>query len=598
MKFVQFLTMNGCGQVLRHAIISCLIGSTMWVGQAAAGTVPPLEAVYLYASPITAAFFKENGTSYDTLKQRWREYFRPYGKAYREVSRANLIDGLRPGVLVLASAVLLDEQERKAVQAFAAAGGSILVTWGTGARDGHGRWAGYGFIEDLLQMKVVGKIKAEENERFLNTFGDSPLTWAVPGGERIFLGEIAETPLRVDSPNLAGRYFNWARFPAPQNTNGAIAFLEKGMSRRVYLGFSESSWEYDERLTIPKLADSIMAWLKHEPRIVKAAWPNGDLSAQLLEMDSEAKYPNAVNFARDLDAANIRGTFYSLTGIARDYRDLVNKLAEKHEIGYHAEVHVGFKGKAPEEQQQRLSTMQVEMKDIVGSRAVSRVTGFRAPTESWDATTEKLLRQMGIRHHVADPSASEARMPFFSQSEPGLNPQDAIVVLPRTQMDDLNYLGLKLSTAKASELIMRDFDYLHEAGALGVLSVHSQNYAADGLMAKLTPPYIKRLQEHRHDVWAASGEEIEAWWRSRERVVYQPAKGSPTSFSFQVRAPGRVKDLSFMVTHPAANASLQAVSPANPDMPQPELKRIDAYRSVLIFKNELPEGQYTYKLKF
>lgn len=570
----------------------------MWVGQAAAVPVQPLDAVYLYASPITTAFFKENGTSYDTLKQRWREYFRPYGKAYREVSRANLINGLKPGVLVLASAVLLDEQERKAVQAFAAAGGSILLTWGTGARDGHGRWAGYGFIEDLLQMKVVGKVKAEESERFLNTFGDSPLTWSVPGGERVFLGEIAETPLRVDSPNLAGRYFNWARFPVPQNTNGAIAFLEKGMSRRVYLGFSESSWEYDERLTIPKLADSIMAWLKHEPRIFKAAWPNGDLSAQLLEMDSEAKYPNAVNFARDLDAADIRGTFYSLTGIARDYRDLVNKLAEKHEIGYHAEVHVGFKGKTPEEQQQRLSTMQVEMKDIVGSRAVSRVTGFRAPTESWDATTEKLLRQMGIRHHVADPSASEARMPFFSQSEPGLNPQDAIVVLPRTQMDDLNYLGLKLSTANASELIMRDFDYLHEAGALGVLSVHSQNYAADGLMAKLTPPYIKRLQEHRRDVWAASGEEIEAWWRSRERVVYQSANGLPTSFTFQVRAPGRVKGLSFMVTHPAANASLQAVSPANPDMPQPELQRIDAYRSVLIFKNELPEGQYTYNLKF
>ena len=344
--------------------------------------------------------------------------------------------------------------------------------------------------------------------------------------------------------------------------------------------------------------DSVMAWLKHEPSIFKAAWPNGNLSAQLLAMDSEAKYANAVNFARDLDVANIRGTFYSLTSVAREYRDIVQKLSGKHEIGYHAEVHVGFKGKSPQVQQERLEAMVSSMQDIVGLRALSKVSGFRAPTESWDTTTEKLLRQLGVRHHVADPSASEARMPFFSQSEPGLSPQDAIVVLPRTQMDDLNYLGLKLSTANASELIRLDFDYLHEAGALGVMSVHSQNYGLDGLMAQLIPSYIKRLQYYRQDVWAVSGGEIETWWRARERVLYKPVKGSFTSFAFEVQAPGGVKGVSFMVTHPAANVGPKSVTPVNPDAPQPELKRVDAYRSVVIFKDELKIGQYAYNLGF
>ena len=576
----------------------CLLLFAGWSRNAAAYDVQPLQSVYLYSSPITTEFFKQNGTSYEALKQRWREYFRPYGKKYREVSRANLIDGLKPGVLILASAVLLDEQERQAVQAFTAAGGSVLATWATGARDGRGRWSGYGFIEELLQMKVVAKGKSEITERFLNTFGDSPLTWTVPGGERVFLGEIAETPLRVASPNLAARYFDWQRLPAAKESNGAIAFLERDASRRVYLGFAESSWEYDERAEIPKIVDAVMSWLKHEPRIFKAAWPNGELSAQLLEMDTEAQYGNAVNFARDLDAANIRGTFYSLTSIARDHRDTVKKLSEKHEIGYHAEVHVGFKGKTPEEQQRRLNIMVSDMGDIVGSRRVSQVTGFRAPTESWDATTEKLLRKLGVRHHVADPSASEARMPFFSQSEPGLGNEDAMVVLPRTQMDDLNYQSMKLSFAEASELITRDFDYLHEAGALGVLSVHSQNYGADGLMAKLTPPYIKRLQEHRHDVWTASGEEIEAWWRARDRVVLQSLQALSTRFSFEVRAPGGVKGLSFFVTHPAMDVGLKKVTPTTPEMPQPEVKRVDAYRSIVIFKDELKVGSYVYNVGF
>lgn len=597
-NFFEISDTRTMGRLIRQAIFLGLCSFLVWMSTATAATVQPLEPVYLYASPITAAFFSANGASYDALKARWREYLRTfYGKDYREVSRANLLSGLKPGVLVLGSAVLLDEQERKAIQAFTNAGGSLLATWGTGARDGRGHWAGYGFIEDLLQMKITGQV-VEADERFVNTFGDHPLTWAVPGGQRIFLGEVAEIPLRVESSHLAGRYFDWQRFPAPKKTNGAIAYLEKSGSRRAYFGFPESSWEYDARLELPRMFDSVIAWLRHQPMVFKAAWPDDSLSAQLLEMDTEDKYPNALNFAKELDAANIRGTFYSLTGITLKHRDVVQKLSEKHEIAYHAELHVGFKGKTPQAQQARLNTMVSEMKDIVGSRSLPKISGFRAPTESWDETTEKLLRKIGIRHHVADPASTEARMPTFSKSEPGLSPEDAIVVLPRTQMDDLNYQGLKLSLDKASELIMLDFDYLHEAGALGVLSVHSQNYAPDGLMAKLTPPYIKRLQQHRDTVWAASGEEIEAWWRARERVVHEPFKSTLPHFSFDVRAPGYVKGAKFFVTHPAMDVALKSVKANSPEAPQPELKRIDAYRSALIFKQELKAGHYDYSLEF
>lgn len=598
MKYFEISAAIKSLKLIRRMVLCSLLGLSSWLGTAVAETVPPLEPVYLYASPVTAAFFSANGANYDALKARWREYLRTfYGSAYREVTRANLLAGIKPGVLVLGSAVLLDDQERKAILAFTEAGGSVLATWGTGARDGRGQWAGYGFIEGLFQMKVVSKIDDPEL-RFINTFGDHPLTWAIPGGERIFLGEIAESPLRVESPNLAARYFNWQRSPAPKNANGAIAFLEKGNSRRVYFGFPESSWEYDARLELPKMFDSVIAWLRHQPMVFKAAWPNDDLSAQLLEMDTEDKFPNALNFASELDAANIRGTFYLLTSIAIKNRDIVQKLSEKHEIGYHAELHVGFKGKAPAAQQERLNTMVSEMKDIMGSRALQKVTGFRAPTESWDATTEKILRKIGVRHHVADPASSESRVPSFSNSEPTLGPEDAIVVLPRTQMDDLNYQGLKLSVEKASELLTLDFDYLHEAGALGVLSVHSQNYAPGGLMTKLTPPYVKRLQQHREDVWAASGEEIAAWWRARERVVHDPFKSSAANFTFEVRAPGNVKGVKFFVTHPAVDVTPKSVKAISPDAPQPEIKRIDAYRSALIFKQELKVGRYAYSLEF
>lgn len=580
-----------------------VIGVLLGLGvHARAMATPPqgLSNVYLYESPLTKAFFDLNGALYAAMRDRWKTYFRQSTNSFKEVSRVNLLSGLSPGVLVLGSAVLLDDQERLAIEAFANAGGSVLVTWGTGARDGKGRWTGYGFIEKLLDMKIVGTVdvKGDDNERFINTFGDGPLSWALPGGERIFLGEVAESPLRVLSPRLAARYFSWQRFPTPKESNGAVAFLEKGASRRVYIGFSEASWDYDERGRLPKLFDGVMAWLQHEPVVNKAAWPNGELSAQLLEMDTEAKFENSLNFAKDLDSANIRGTFYALTSMALQNRETVEQLAKRHEIGYHGEVHFGFKGKTEAVQSERLNTMVSDMKNTIGTRDTMGVTGFRAPTESWDMTTEKLLRQLGVRHHVADPASSEARVPFFSRSEPSLGPDKAIVVMPRTQMDDLNYLGLKLSNEKASALIALDFDYLHEAGALGVLSVHSQNYGLDGLMAHLTPPYIKRLQEHRNDVWAASGAEIANWWRERERVQFQPGKLIGNRFTFVVQAPGKVKGITFVVTHAVADGLVKRAEPGQAGLPMPQIARIDAWRSALIFKEELPVGSYTYELAF
>ncbi len=460
-----------------------------------------MDRVYLYASPLTKAFFAANGSNYETLKAKWRGYLNYHEKGYREVSRAELLAGLAPGVLILGSAALLDESERAAIQAFAEKGGSLMVTWATGVRNATGRWVGYDFIEGLLDVKVVGKIETGGDEHFLNTFGDSAVAWGLPAGMRLFMGLVGETPLRLQGSSLAGRYANWQRSPGDPATNGAIAFREHGNSRRILLGFSEASWEFDDRLELPKALVTMMSWLKREVRVFKSAWPNGALSAHLLEMDTEDRFPNALNFARDLDQANIRGTFYSLTSVAKKYPDVVRQLAERHEIGYHAEVHVGFKGKSRAEQESRLTQMTEEMTTIVGSRALTRITGFRAPTESWDSTTEQLLGNRGIRHHVADPASSDARLPFFSGSAPGLDPQRAIVVLPRTQMDDLNYLALKLDMSAATQLIARDFDNLHESGALGVLSVNSQNYGEGGSMTELTPPYIQRLQKHRSEAW-------------------------------------------------------------------------------------------------
>ena len=106
------------------------------------------------------------------------------------------------------------------------------------------------------------------------------------------------------------------------------------------------------------------------------------------------------------------------------------------------------------------------------------------------------------------------------------------------------------------------------------------------------------MQQHRKDVWAASGEELERWWRARERVVIDPYKGLATSFEFDVREPGRVRGVKLFVTHPVINMAPKSVKAASPNAPLPEIKPVDAYRSALVFSQELKAGHYAYQMEF
>lgn len=564
-------------------------------GARADGEMP----IYLYQSPVTAAFFKANGADYNTLLFRWREYLKQYGSQFQHVNRKELLAGLKPGVLVLGSAVLLDDQERAAITAYANNGGNLLVTWASGARNGKGGWAGYDFLQKLMDVKISGTLSRGQDQWFLNPFGDGPLTWRVPAGKRIYLGRTAETPLRLVSNHLAGRYMDWGRQPHANADNGAISYSETGNSRRILLGFSEVSWEYDQDSDLVPILDASFAWLRHQSQVYLATWPQGHTSAHLLEMDTEDKFSSAENFAADLDAIKAKGTFFCLTSIAKNHKKLLNELATRHEVGYHGDIHVGFMGKTAEVQEQRIKAMEKDLRGALEPALAARVLGFRAPTESFDGITEKLLRESGIRYHVSQPEYAEARLPFFSQNEASLSTEQALVVLPRTQNDDLNFAKWKKQPDQIVSTMFQELDDILETGALGVMSVHSQNYVTGGwfiktgFMRKLMPLYLQRLQQHREQIWVATGLEISEWWRARARVKMP----SHEQLEFQIDAPGVTQNLSFMITHPQAGQTLSVMPGANTIQPVPKIRPIDGFRSMVIFE-PLAAGKYHYQVQF
>jgi hypothetical protein len=413
-------------------------------------------------------------------------------------------------------------------------------------------------------------------------YGDGPVTWTIPAGRRMPIAAAKDSILRLQTDTGAAVLMDWGRSRQTE-AHTVLAFSEKGDSRVAYFSFPDSAWPYSKDTAL--VMDATIAWLRHQPQAYKAAWPNGYVASHLIEMDTEDKFYSAPSFAKHLESEGFKGTFYSLTSLVVVHPDVVRDLiARGHEIAYHADVHFGFKGDTLGEQELRIRFMKQQMQSVLGERA-KEATGFRAPTESYDNTTEMLLRKHGLLHHAADESAHQDRLPFFSLAEPGVPPDKALVVLPRTQLDDVSFMYLKYTPEQVTETLNHDLDLTVRSGALGLLSVHSQNYIEGGLMLRTMGEYVRKVATYRDRLWVARGDEIAAWWRKRETVVLEQRLIDET-LHLRLQTPIAVNGLSVFVTLPYKNAVLRVATHA--DNTAVRVKPIDPYRAALVFDTVQP----------
>lgn len=546
--------------------------------------------VYLYVSPTTEHYMASQKLYYPMIYKRWRQQLPRYGEDAREITRQQLLAGLPPGVLILPAAIALDSEERASITKFAALGGSLLGSGEIGTRDARGQLVGLDFLHTTFRVQTHGFFAATDDSFFI-PYGDGPLTWPIPAGRRMPISLAAESILRLQAKTEAAVLMDWARSRQTQH-HTVMAFDEVGDSRVAFFSFPDSAWPYTKDTSV--LMDATVAWLRHQPQAYKAAWPHGYMAAHLIEMDTEDKFFSAPSFAKHLESEGFKGTFYCLTSSAAEYPDVVRDLmARGHEIAYHADVHFGFKGDKPGEQALRIRFMKQQMQTVLGDR-VNEATGFRAPTESYDKTTEMLLRQYGLLHHAADESAHQDRLPFFSQAEPGLPPDKALVVLPRTQLDDVSFVDLTYTPEQVTETLNHDLDVTVRSGALGLLSVHSQNYVEGGLMLRTMGDYVRQVGTYRDRLWVTRGDDIAAWWRQREAVNIDQ-RLMDDALLIRLQTPAAVRGLSVFVTLPYQNARLR-VSTTTETMAV-RVKPIDAYRAALVFET-LPPGKTLLRVMF
>ena len=551
--------------------------------------------VVLYASLNSRTYFTGIGANYDLLLGPWRDYFANRKTKFKEISEPGQIKKLDDGVLIIPSAVALNAEERAEIQAFRARGGAVLSTWATGTRNAKGEWEGWQFLE-TMGGKVLGEVPADSDANHLILNGESPISHTALAGQRVFMSKTSEPLLRLRGENSGGRLTNWARVSEEgRRGDSAVVFQEdKAESgRSVVLGFAESAWA-NHPLSIYPFFDDAIRWLQREPVAIRAAWPQGKQAANVIEMDTEDKFNNALNFDSMMQAVDYPTSFYVLTSVAKQFPDTVAKLAKDAEIGFHGDIHVGFKDAPLAQQEQRMQNMRKELASVMPD--LSRITGFRAPTEGYDTTTEKLLVSMGLRHHVADPNRSEGRLPLFAKVE-GSTPENDLVVLPRTQRDDINLYWEKLTVEQTTQALIDDTDLILENAGLGLLSVHTQNFDPTSILYKALPAYLVHVKQKRNTLWLTSAGKVADWWRDRERFLMRSTfSGKHLSIDVTVIGKSPVSGGTVLIMLPQKDV-LPTVQNTKTSGIKPTVTRIDPYRAAMVFPS-LPPGNYSYQVTF
>lgn len=577
--------------------------------------------IVLYTSPTTQAYLVKVGGSYDAVAGPWRRMLAARRIAYREADGPAALAALKPDdVLVLPSAVALDAPERRALLRWRDGGGALLATWATGSRDAAGQWLGHEFLRELTGVQVSGEIAPDGARRFVIPFGDTPVNHAVPAGRRIWVGQLAEKPLLLQGGVVAATYMDWARTVLKRDDQPAAIVYEEGTGpgrptgsgRRVVFGYAETAWSFQPD-DYQALAEQALRWLQHRPQAAIAAWPNGQRAAQLLEMDTEEGFANAVHFAELMAQVRGAGTFYCLTQEVRRHVELVRRLARDHEVAFHGEVHLGFQSLSRDKQRRRLERMLAEMKQGLGTGPdgwpLGAGRGFRAPTESYDDATESLLRELGLRHHTADPNRSNDRLPMFAAAGASDAAGD-LVVLPRGQLDDLNYMQLQLSAEQVGQALVGEYEYNRRLGGLAIVSVHSQNFAPasqlltrplhTSLMTVAAEALIRHIGPAHEGVWIAPGGQIADWWRERSRASLTTRAGDGGTLELELSVAGKapLQGLTLLIDHRSDGRmpiwQRSGAAPAG-GTPLPTLRKLDRFSSLLVFPT-LPAGRHSYRV--
>jgi len=595
LAFVYFLTFAAGWFQPVHCLAANAVAPTAAAGSGASAT-PMVQRVLLYASPTTRARLAATGMDANESVRTWEVFLRKYRVPFQLVSSVEQLEILQPGVLLLPSTVALTEREMKAVREFRGKGGGVLSTWMTGVRSETGEWRGYGFMESALDAKVIGNNEITKDDTFLILHGDSPVVHDLPAGLRVWMEHAKDWyPLRLVGRQAAADLMDWSRSVTSGKASSTIVFDERSqpsgrLSRSVVLGYPERLWRSGDPKALEAVAHNALMWLLRQPDAFVPNWPHPYGSALVVAVAAIDSMVDAdLIFAKMMEDTGGRATYYMLSeNAAKSAKILQQVKARGHEVSYHGDRFDGFKDQSSTVQSKRLGTMVSEMKDAGFSLAGN--AGFRAPMDSYDRTTEKLLQERGIGHNLTFMGATEARLPYFAQVDASV--VKPMVVLPRTQSapEDL----MDAEPEAGMKTFLAELDLIDKMAGLSVITIPGQSLLSNEQFAEIFD-YLKGRRSH---IWLATATEVAEWWRERERVSARLESGV-AGLQLKITIKG-VEPLgraaAVWVNLPESGGALRLVAVGGIAR-MPKVASVDRWRSAVVLDGFVP-GEYQWNLYF
>lgn len=558
----------------------------------------PFKAeVLVYHASASAAYFKRGGVDGSFNQFVWERFLRKYALPYRVLKNADALTQARTGVLVLPSDVALSAHERQAIADFRRRGGSVFASWMVGTRDESGTWQGFGYMESLLGIRIVGNTAPLEEERYLNPFADTEVTHSLPAGTRLWTERVdGYWILRVAGRQHAALVTNWSRAMDKPKVDTVIAYHEDAMSngassRMVYFGWPERLWlATDPRKHEALLYDS-MIWLLRQPAAYLATWPHPYHSAYMpIIYMADVFNDNDIPFANQLKQNGLSGSYYILGFEIEKSADALKKIQSLgHQLGYEADIYEGFKGQPIQDQSGRLDKMRSEV--AAQKLPVSSDPGFAPPMDDADANTRIAAARQPYGHMIAWIDTTDGCTPYLYEGVGAESRNRPLVIIPRLQpgaeemLEDVDEDAAIASLGAA-------IDAADRMGCLTVARFANQSLLSSAAKDELLGEYVKRKQR----MWGANGSQVAHWWLQRERIKIDLTGTLDDAVLSSVISGGPVaEDAIVWVNLPTANASPDFL----PLEGAPALKIVTRTSTrVAVSLRGLPSGQHRWRVRF
>jgi peptidoglycan/xylan/chitin deacetylase (PgdA/CDA1 family) len=485
---------------------------------------------HLYVSRNSAVFFPDK-TYYAGLVGRWDDLLSGAGATVRHISGAESIESLDGDqLLVVPAAVCLSGEDRSALEGYVQRGGDLLISWATGARDADCGWLGYEYMAAIAEVETVGTLE-RYSPTYLAVPHGSALAAGLPPGIRI---ELRNEPwIAVRSPTSMAFWSDWALNPRAGPYGGAAsaasAVVTDAGARVAWFGFriDMGATEHDQRL-IERLVQNTLLWAAGHVIADVDPWPGGYRAALAITQDVERDFRNSRLLARRFSELDVPVTFFVVSKLVRQDKELAEALLSAGEVGSHSVDHRQVAGRLWGNQLAALRQARNDVRGWTGERPL----GLRPPRELYDQFTLEAWRRFGGLYVAGTNRARSAAPEIFSV------PSGHVVVLPRVVDDDYAVMIARgqRSADSLEAALLSSLHKMRSLGGLQLVTLHTQ--LIDDTRHVDAVESVVHTARGAGDVWIAGTAELADWWLRRSQLEVRVRERSDLSAIVTVRNTG------------------------------------------------------------